>query len=406
MKFLVPKFYNDFNCIGSKCEDTCCQIWNVYVDKKVYNKCKEYKKDVKLKEKFKENIKRNRSNNTDFDYAKIIMNENRMCPFLDENKLCSVYLKCGEDYMGTVCKIYPRTYGNTELFKEKGLSTSCPEVVRLSLFNKEKMEFEVVDMDDNDFIDKYDYRLISKQEQELFWVLRNFSIELIQNREYDLSERLTILAIVMKKIDELLKSKKYDEILNSIDLYKKLIENFEFKATIEDININKEVELYLINELLKLGYKKNGDNYNYSEIYKTSIETFEFFTGNNNIILNSYIDAYENYYKPFIKNKSYILENYLVNNMFNTKFPYSEFFLTDIFNNMIVLVIRYIILKFNLIAATKKYKEDLTDEKIVEIIYKLSRFMEHGDIIMEAIINIMERRNMKDLAHIVSMVLD
>lgn len=33
---LVPEYIEDFSCIGSACEDTCCAGWNITVEKKTY----------------------------------------------------------------------------------------------------------------------------------------------------------------------------------------------------------------------------------------------------------------------------------------------------------------------------------------------------------------------------------
>lgn len=37
-EILIPKYYNDFACIGAKCEDTCCAGWKVSVDKATFHK--------------------------------------------------------------------------------------------------------------------------------------------------------------------------------------------------------------------------------------------------------------------------------------------------------------------------------------------------------------------------------
>ena len=33
---VTPRYYQDFQCIGDKCEDNCCHGWTISIDKKTY----------------------------------------------------------------------------------------------------------------------------------------------------------------------------------------------------------------------------------------------------------------------------------------------------------------------------------------------------------------------------------
>src|SRR5690606_8958465 len=104
---LIPKYMQEFTCIGSACEDTCCTGWRVDVDRDTYKK---YKKtsDIELKPLLEKNITRNRSNPSITTYAKIKMDDSGNCSLLTEEKLCKIQLKLGEDYLSNTCSIYPR----------------------------------------------------------------------------------------------------------------------------------------------------------------------------------------------------------------------------------------------------------------------------------------------------------
>lgn len=406
MKFLIPEFYKKFNCIGSECEETCCQIWKVYIDKKTYLKYKNYKGDKEIEVLLKKHIKRNRQSNSDFSYAKLIMDENNMCPFLDSNNLCSIYTKLGEDYMGLTCKLYPRIFAETIGFREKGLSTSCPEVIRVGLLNKERMEFEVVESDSGEFMKDYDFNNYSKREKDIFWPLRNFSITLVQNREYNLDERLIILAIVINKLDILIKERNYNEIESKINYYQNLIDNNQFRDVLKNFNVNRIFQINFMDEIFRIIQVETRAYKICEEIYRESLDIFALKDVSEEEELLHYEEIYKTYYKKFMDEKSHILENYIINNMFNTKFPYSETFTTEVFNNLFMIIIRYLVLKFNLVAASKKYGEKLDDSKIVEIIYKLSKIIEHNSVVIAKIINQLESDNLKDIAHMIALIKD
>ena len=38
MSEIAPNYVNEFNCLGSDCIDTCCQGWNINIDKNTHEK--------------------------------------------------------------------------------------------------------------------------------------------------------------------------------------------------------------------------------------------------------------------------------------------------------------------------------------------------------------------------------
>jgi lysine-N-methylase len=72
IKCIVPSYYKDFTCIGAACEDNCCEMgWNIDIDKKTYQKYRDFR-DPEFKATLDKHIKRNRRSNTDNEYAKIV----------------------------------------------------------------------------------------------------------------------------------------------------------------------------------------------------------------------------------------------------------------------------------------------------------------------------------------------
>lgn len=398
----MPKFYKDFRCIGSNCEDTCCQNWRVYLDKKTYKKYKKYKDDKEIKKLFDKVIKRNKNSFCEADYAIIDIEKGKECVFLDENKLCSIYTKCGEDFMGNTCKVYPRIYSDMNAFIEAGLELSCPEVCRLALLNQEKMEFDLTDIDiKNNLFSGFNFNLFKTKEQNIFWDLRNFSIGLIQNRNYTIDERMMILGIIINDIDLLFKSEYYDKVLKKISDYQYAIDNMEFKDVVKSLDIKTEEQLNLIKEISKLAYKGNESNNSYDKLFNESLELLEYDEENMEKMTLNYKENKELYYKNIIDKKSYILENYIVTIMYNTKFPYSIMFNSNLFDNFCAVVMKFAILKFNLISRAKYFGEDISDDKLINIIYKISRNLEHNPKFIMNAIQEMDSKNTKNLAHMI-----
>jgi hypothetical protein len=88
-KILVPSYMQQFRCIGSACEDSCCTGWRVDIDQEAYKKYTKIQ-DKELRPIIEKNIKRHNSNRSDEHYAKIKILPNQQCVFLSEEKMCKI----------------------------------------------------------------------------------------------------------------------------------------------------------------------------------------------------------------------------------------------------------------------------------------------------------------------------
>ena len=125
MEIRYPNYYKKFQCIAGDCPDTCCAGWEIPVDGA---RDKRYRAAVAggpiqnkaFARKLKKHIRQGR-----------IINEDVTCPFLNEDRLCEMYLELGPESLCHTCKRHPRhleDYGNLH---EMVLLLSCPEVARL-----------------------------------------------------------------------------------------------------------------------------------------------------------------------------------------------------------------------------------------------------------------------------------
>ena len=123
MKLVYPKYYKEFRCIASRCEDTCCAGWEIVVD----SDSADYYKTVsgEIGDRLRREMK------TDSDGDIIFSLNNGRCPFLNSTNLCDIYSALGEKALCHTCTMFPRfveDYGGT---CETGLGLACPEAARL-----------------------------------------------------------------------------------------------------------------------------------------------------------------------------------------------------------------------------------------------------------------------------------
>lgn len=119
-----PAFLSKFSCLGDACEDTCCKGWGMQVDAATVGR---YEKEAPhLLEAVTGSgneclMKRDALTDHCVKY---------------ENGLCGIHKQYGTDFLGDACHFYPRMTRGIGSTRVMTGALSCPEVVRLSLFDE------------------------------------------------------------------------------------------------------------------------------------------------------------------------------------------------------------------------------------------------------------------------------
>ena len=118
-----PDYYDEFVCTADKCKNTCCAQWEIDVD------------SVSL-ERFKEHpdIMEHISDGC------IVLKEDGNCPFLNEQGLCKMILKYGEEMLCDVCTDHPRYISEVDDDEFIGVGISCEAACDLILNRKEQFK--------------------------------------------------------------------------------------------------------------------------------------------------------------------------------------------------------------------------------------------------------------------------
>ncbi|MBO5934360.1 MAG: flagellin lysine-N-methylase [Clostridia bacterium] len=176
MIYLKPYFYDDFRCKADKCTDTCCAGWEVDIDAESFEKYKN------VNGEFGKRL------NDSIVYAEDIpcfrLCESERCVFLNQNNLCDIYSKLGEEYLCEICREHPRFYNCFENVTEMGLGLCCEKVCEMIFSSDETMMF-VSDGDDEYVDDEY----------KLYSFIRMNCFEIIADREKSLKDRINQLIL-------------------------------------------------------------------------------------------------------------------------------------------------------------------------------------------------------------------
>ncbi|MOA00534.1 hypothetical protein D3C78_1199040 [compost metagenome] len=113
-----------------------------------------------------------------------------------------------------------------------------------------------------------------------------------------------------------------------------------------------------------------------------------------------YVINYNQYYEPYMRDHSYVLENYLVNHVFESLFPGSG---DRIFSDYSLMVVLYLMIRIHLIGISGHYKQ-LNDDIIVKVVQSLIRVTEHSPDYLRSIRQFFKENEFDSLAHVVAIL--
>ncbi|MFI8711556.1 flagellin lysine-N-methylase [Brevibacillus brevis] len=398
---LVPTYMDQFQCIGSSCEDTCCAGWGVPIDKATYKKYKKVKEPA-LAKKLDKVVTRKRSNPTDNYYAKMAMTECKSCPMLSDDHLCEIQLKIGEDYLSTTCASYPRITNIVNSNYEMCATLSCPEAARLALLNPNPMEFFEVKLEKNHkhqfFSELEPNNYTNNQIKSYFWDLRIFSIGLIQNRSYTITDRLLILGLFYQNLQDIVAGGNITETPQLIENYKKLIQAGTLRESLAQIPVEATAQIRLLKELVDFRIHAGGANSRYLNSFETFLAGINY-TNTDDIetIASRYQHAHDMYYKPFMEEHFYILENYLVNHIYKNLFPFfgNTFSIMD---NYVLLALHYSLIKMHLIGIAGFHKSDFNLDHILTLVQSFAKTIEHNPAYLQLAFDYLKEKEFTSIA--------
>lgn len=391
-EILIPSYYNQFKCIGSECEDTCCAGWKVAVDKESFNK---YRKITSgpLNEELKKNISRERKKPSEMHYGKIKMDSNGACTLLSEDGLCKIQSELGEEYLCRTCATYPRHTTPVDERLEKSMTVSCPEAARLILLNPNGIDFIVEEEEVN--------KRLMTTTAPYFWDLRMFAIELLQTRSATIEERLIVLGLFLEKLEAIDRSLWAQELPALITRYGTLINDAEQLALLQNLPNKLSFQMDLVRRLIQTRLGLGLSSQRYVDCLNDLINGLQIIEGGTiEQSMQLYNDAYQNYYQPFMHQNSYILENYLVNFIFKNTFPKDT---TNLFQQYTSLITHFILIKLHAIGIASQ-QNDLTESLLIKCIQSFSKTFEHNSQFFKDVLDELEKQQYMTMAHMTILI--
>lgn len=375
VKAKYPTYFKEFKCIGGECKDSCCIGWDIDIDKITF---KQYfkVKDPEMKRMFQKNVQNKENYECDeVDYGKVKLKGEKRCPFLDDCNYCVIHSKLGEEYLSNVCTSFPRIINIIDGIYEMSLDVACPEAARIILSIEDGIKFTESEETLKKHIISSETDTQSKRYKEspirYFSKIRKKSIEIIQNRNLTLNERMYMLGEFTNSLE--------DEINSNFNNVIKFVENYDINEIKEDYYADDMRYLLQIDffknmiDLLDVFNEVDGDVFKNNT--KEIIDAFKLKEEDNlSKYAKEFVKAFEECNEKFMDKYEYIFENYLVNLMYKNMFPFSE---TDsVFDGYIMLLTKYAFIRFYLVGLYMAGKIN-SKEDIIDLIQVFTKTIEH-----------------------------
>lgn len=377
---LAPTFFKDFKCIADKCENHCCQEWRIGIDKGTYKK---YIQKNLIKNNQGNIIVNKLSKNENQDhFAYIELKEDRNCHFFEDG-LCSIQKHHGEGFLSPTCAGYPRKRAEFYEHIELSLSMSCPEAVRLMIKDSEPIAFEFIEpvkIDQITLSSIYDdfKNFNAKDLRRYMWDIRSYSIEIFQNSDFTIGQRLMILGLFVKRVQQqLLETEPNIELviegmmtlLSDVEQAKKIFtEDLAIYPVTEDVLKSLREHSLSDNSRVSSHYVSLLNRITHSLELNTSSPDYE-----KSIAI--YNKRYEKLFKPFMEKNSYMIEHVLVSEIYQRLFPIYDNE-QDINKSYQNFMMQYYLIQLCLTCSADE-TAGITDMQFVEDIHSLYRKVEH-----------------------------
>ncbi|MBX9139389.1 MULTISPECIES: flagellin lysine-N-methylase [unclassified Clostridium] len=369
MKIRVPKYFKDFKCIASECEDTCCAGWGIVIDDETYKKYQKVEGD--FGDRLRSEIVHDGGEN-------IFVLKGNDCPFLNENKLCDIYNEVGEDALCYTCKQYPRYMEEFGGLREIGISLSCPEAARIILRNEEKAIFELSENEEE--VNSYN-DINAKLYIELMQC-RQIVLNILQDRDINLNTRVAIFLCFTKEIQDKIDENEITDIKSVREKYsdkefiKEVISSFEKYNNNEDAKYNNMKEYFNVFKSLK--HINPNDPLGLDDAIRyfwQSEEDKDIYLAKNK--------AFDKYYEDSKYKFEQILVYFIFRYFMKAVFDY------DVSAKVKTAIVSYLMIK-ELCVVRFTEEGEVTDDDIVDISHMYSKDIEHLEENIEALAEIFE----------------
>lgn len=409
-KVRQPMSFDRFLCIGADCEDTCCVGWAIPVDQETYGKYQNLPAHRIADKALSSLVEINPARSSTGDFAKLRL-EGARCPALHKN-LCAIQETLGESYLPDLCSKYPRVLNAIGSTVERSLHLSCPEAARLVLNDPAAMVFH------ERTEERLPHRsgslnLIADDPEDRLYQIRTLLIELIQGRSRPLWQRIVCLGFAIDRLAGV----DLTRAVPVLEDYLKSLRQGSFDRVLTDLKADPAFQMETVLDLVVARIGTDYASPRFLECYKDFMQGLVW-TPETTMeqLVDRYYLASRNIFLPFAQRHEHLLENYLINYIFRTVFPYrsrlpDQKFAIDVSresmrHSFVLLSVHYAIIRAMLIGIAALHKDNLSTQHVVKLVQSYSKAFLHSTSFEAAAMEYLEKNVGDPADKVAALVMD
>ena len=403
-RVLMPAYLARFRCLGAACEDNCCEAgWNIPIDASTFARYRDL--DHPMGSALRASMPANPiDKTTPEDFARIRLDDRGCCPFLSD-RLCGIQQTLGEAYISNVCVSYPRRTNIVEGDLERAATVSCPEIARLALLDADGMRLTTIEEPSStrtvvgavfDSSDLQAGLLLSQAK-----VIRQHSVRLLTVRSGTIQARVVALGLYLKRIGKALDPSAVDE---AFHLYERSL--VEVDEELRAIAPPRALQLEMLRELTveRFATGRVLPSGRYDQLVDRVARGLRLRrtaqAGEDSIA--AYDMAHEGIVRAYLDRRPHLLENFLVNHVYSTSFPFSGG--RKPFDEYVLMSVRFALVKMLLVGAAA-CEGRLTDDLVIETIQPFERVVSHDPSFLRHMLQLLKRSHAATMPFLTALVL-
>jgi len=397
LQALVPSYATRFQCLGSECSDSCCSGWTVNLDRRTHEAYKRIQDPV-LTPLIQTKLERTRKQNSDKQYSRIAIDpESRDCPFL-EKALCSIQARLGEDKLSDTCFQYPRKTAQVGGVRQQSMTLSCPRAAQLALDSSEAMEILSLPISVRD-----DAVVKSSQKAQLspdtLNAVRFALIRQVRVGSVPLWQRLASLAVACEVVQDFIKQGKSIDLPLTLAQFEDALSSGAFSRALDDLRPDFIVQSVVLSgiwssQALRLEQLSQSQSRVQTEVTLGLGMTPSRLDSDASLLIQRYQIGIA-YLQTTLERSPWLLNNYTVNEMFHSVFPFGAASPLDHYRN---LVMKYGVLRLMLAARCAYLDRPLTKEEVAETVQVFGRLYEHWGGLSTYLEKVLQSMNLSSTA--------
>jgi lysine-N-methylase len=328
-------------------------------------------------------------------FAKLRMNSENQCPLLTADRLCRIHAELGEELLSHACATYPRIVNSIAGIQQTALTLSCPEAARLVLLNPELLTPDPLECDQEHTskaeaptdspditagteLPAYPLSLVS-----WFLPIRHLVLTLVHNRSYPLWQRLFLLSIFCRRLDEISSGEHARSVPEFLGDFQATVTTGALRTTMEALPMDRAAQMDVVLRLAGMLLHRSNVRPRFVEC----VQAFTTGIGNGpGATLESLTErsaqAHDRYYAPFFAQHPHILENYLINTILRLRFPFGKEDAQagkpfSMARECALLTAQFALMKGFLIGVAGFHREAFSAAHVVHTVQAASKHFEH-----------------------------